>query len=81
MVATGIVLFDALCLIQFKTIPLLPQEHKLMILLLSMEKTNTTVAFYGENTTVVIGEDCRATFQGTFVTEEGDEEPQGDIMG
>lgn len=52
-----------------------------MILLLSMEKTNTTVAFYKENTTVVVSEGCRATFQGTFVTEEGDEETQGDIMG
>lgn len=44
-------------------------------------KANTTVAFYGENTTVVVSENCQATFPGLFVTEEGNKKAQGDIMG
>ena len=40
------------------------KEHKLMVLLLSKTKTHTTVALYGENAAVVIGQGSGGAFQG-----------------
>ena len=40
------------------------KEHKWMVLLLSKTKTHTTVALYGENAAVVIGQGSGGAFQG-----------------
>ena len=40
------------------------KEHKWMVLLLSKTKTHTTVALYGENAAVVIGQGSGGSFQG-----------------
>ena len=40
------------------------KEHKWMVLLLSKTKTHTTVALYGENVAVVIGQGSGGAFQG-----------------
>ena len=40
------------------------KEHKWMVLLLSKTKTHTTVALYGENAAVVIGQGSGGAFHG-----------------